>query len=100
MEALSVRHEIDIDAPIARVWSFVGTAAGMSAWWAAEVTLDARVGGHYEERGTHGSFSSPLIGRVVIYAPPHTTAYSTRDRHADGSEWPADTTVAITLTET
>lgn len=99
MEKMTIHQEVTIDTPTAQVWPFVGTQAGLSAWWGATVTVEEWVGGRYEERGAHGTFSYHLVGRVIAYEPPRLFAYTMRERLPDGVEWPVDTTVSITLTE-
>jgi uncharacterized protein YndB with AHSA1/START domain len=99
MEKMTIHQEVTIDAPVGRVWPFVGTSAGLSAWWGAMVTVEDWVGGRYEERGAHGTFSYHLVGQVIAYEPPRLFAYTLRERMSTGDEWPVDTTVSIILTE-
>ena len=100
MDKMTIHQEVTVDAPAGRVWPFVGSQAGLSAWWGATVSVEGWVGGRYEERGAHGTFSYHLVGQVIAYEPPRHFAYTMRERLPDGSEWPVDTTVSITLTET
>jgi uncharacterized protein YndB with AHSA1/START domain len=86
-----IRHSIQIDAPADRVFALVSTAAGLTKWWAADVTEDAS-----SKSVELGFFKRSTIYRlkpVSIVAP----------READwlcdsGKEW-AGTRIVFKLTE-
>ena len=100
MEEMTVRREIEIEAPPEQVWPVVATQEGVEMWWESwqEVTLEEQLDGHFELRGA--IFGTPyyMAGRVVTYDPPWRFAITWNEQDLDGNFWPADTTVAVTLT--
>ncbi|MBI3998831.1 MAG: SRPBCC domain-containing protein [Armatimonadetes bacterium] len=104
MQPLTIRKEIDIDAPIDRVWWFVGTQEGNLArhraesvpnrWEYQDELLEERVGGRYELRGVFEGKPFHIVGQVVAYDPPRLLALTWREQ-----DWPADTLVTFRLTE-
>ncbi len=101
MKDLTVRKEIEIDAPAERAWRFVGTQAGLQKWWLPHrITLEERVGGRYEESSvTAAGTAFRLAGRVVTYEPPSRIEMSCRLERDDGFVWSGETLISITLTE-
>ncbi len=98
-----VHKEIVIDAPLERVWPYVATAQGYRLWscTVAEkytVTLEARVGGRYEEHGTIGNEEWTNVGEVLVCDPPRRLAFTLQTKRSDGTLSPL-TTVTITLAE-
>jgi uncharacterized protein YndB with AHSA1/START domain len=101
---LYVRQEIEIDAPIERVWHFVGTQEGSLKRHQLErvpgrtdyqaETLEARVGGRYELRGVYEGTPFRIVGEVLAYDPPHLLALSWREE-----QWPVETLVRFRLQE-
>jgi uncharacterized protein YndB with AHSA1/START domain len=98
-EKLSVRYAIEIEAGPEAIWPFIATAEGLLAWFrgAELVELEPHVGGAYLEKGEHGGFPYHLVGEVTVYDPPHRIAFTLRLIRQDGSQWPADTLLTLTL---
>lgn len=88
-----------IEAPVERVWPFVGTQEGLRQWFAAgHLALEGRVNGHYEMRGvTPDGASFHMIGRVVTFDPPRKIEMTQRQELRDGSLWPEDSLISATL---
>jgi uncharacterized protein YndB with AHSA1/START domain len=101
MDAFTIHKQIDIDAPIERVWGFVGTQVGSQKWRLPDrVTFEERVGGRFEEHVATGRATTfRLVGRVVTYEPPHRIEMTARKENEDGSGWPAETLISITVIE-
>ena len=100
MEPLSVIKEVEVGAPIDRVWHFVGTAEGLGRWFEAEVVLEQKAGGHYEERGAHEGVPYLIAGTVVNIDPPRELVVSCRIETTPESTWPIYTTMTFTLKTT
>ncbi len=101
MKPLVIRKEVVIDAPVARVWAFVATQDGLQKWWHPHrIRLEERLGGRYEEEGeTAAGETFRLFGTITTYDPPQGVEMSCRGDFGDGTTWPADTYIAITLQE-
>jgi uncharacterized protein YndB with AHSA1/START domain len=98
MHEATICQEIEIDAPAARVWQYVGTAEGLQQWWGTEIRLEARQGGQCEESGVvHGS-PYYLTGEVTVYDPPSRLLLTLRDGNAHYRQ-PVYTTISLTLSE-
>lgn len=98
MEPLVIRKEIEVDAPAETVWRFVATGDGLRRWFKADtIVLDPRPGGRYEEHAVYENEPHHVIGEVLVYDPPHRFVHTYRAQRRDGSFWPADTVVAITV---
>lgn len=41
----AIRHQINIDAPLRKVWKALTTVEGVTSWWVDEARLDAQSGG-------------------------------------------------------
>ena len=98
MMPITIRKTIEIKAPAIRVWRFVGTEAGLRRWWGFQLTLEAKQGGHCEERSWFNGKHLYLAGEVTVYAPPHQLTLVLR-RTDEPDAWPAYTTISLTLTE-
>lgn len=70
MMPATICKEITIQAPVAHVWQFIGTEAGLRRWWQTDVTLEARAGGRCAERGLLNGAPYQLEGTVAVYDPP------------------------------
>jgi uncharacterized protein YndB with AHSA1/START domain len=100
MESLAVTKEVEVEAPIDRVWPFVGTADGLGRWFEADVVLEDSPGGRYEERGAHGGTPYVIAGTVVKIEPPRALVVSCRIETTPESMWPVYTTMSFTLHST
>lgn len=103
MEPLTIRKEIVIDAPVERVWPYVGTQEGYRRWSCTvaevhDVILEERAGGRYEERITVRGEEHHLLGEVLTHDPPHRLVLSFQSRRYDGTLRPPRT-ITITLSE-
>jgi uncharacterized protein YndB with AHSA1/START domain len=101
---LAIDLDVLIEAPVARVWSFVATADGMRRWMGA-TRFEPRVGG---EALFHYNFTTlsqapedaeyRMSGHVVAFEPIRRIAYTWRQEDlVGGMTWPADTLVTIEL---
>lgn len=101
MNSIVVSKEVEIDAAAARVWHFVGTEVGLQKWWLPHrITLEARLGGRYEERSvTAAGMGFRLSGSVLAYDPPRRIEMSCRLERDDGVSWPEATRISMTLTK-
>lgn len=99
MEPLIIRKEIEVDASIETVWRSVATSAGLRRWYKADtIVLDPRVGGRYEEHAVYEGQPHHVVGEVLVYDPPRTFVHTYRAQRRDGTYWPVDTIVTISLT--
>lgn len=103
-EPLVVRREIEIDAPLERVWPYIGTAAGYARWScppAAEhdVVLEPKVGGRFEDRMVVGGREYYSVGEVVAYEPLRRIAVAERSGATDPTGAQHASTFTITLTD-
>jgi uncharacterized protein YndB with AHSA1/START domain len=99
MVELSIHLEIHVEAPVDRVWRFLGSAEGLASWFAdaEHVTLEPWVGGAYEERGRQGGYQYRLVGQVTHYQPPNKLAFTLRLVQPAAGRWEQDTLVTIEL---
>lgn len=100
MEPMTYRKEIDLSAPLERVWSFIGTGEGLSRWFNAQVTLETRLGGRYEERKSFGNPPHVIGGHVIDYEPPRRLVISCRVETTPEATWPVYTTIRFLLLPT
>jgi len=97
----AIERSIEIEAPAAAVWPFVGTADGLRTWWEASVrriTLDPHVGGRFELVVEFDRIYT-IVGQVVTYDPPRVLVLTWRETDGQNGEWPTETLVTFTLTE-
>ena len=69
----TLRYERHLKHPIARVWQAIADPAHV-AIWLGRMTLEQRVGGHFEMR-FFGEDSYHMAGKVTELDPPHLLAY-------------------------
>lgn len=96
MKPVTIRKTIEIAAPPAQVWRYIGTAAGLQKWWGVKVAMEERVGGRFEEQGEQAGQPYRKSGEVTTYDPPHQLAIRLYDGADD--RWPTHTELAISLT--
>jgi uncharacterized protein YndB with AHSA1/START domain len=96
MMPMTIHKVVEIQAPADRVWRYVGTEAGLRKWWGIDITLEAKQGGHCEERSLFNGKLLYLSGEVTVYDPPHQLILLLR-REGETEAWPAFTTISITL---
>jgi uncharacterized protein YndB with AHSA1/START domain len=84
MTDLTIEREIVIDAPIDVVWHTITAPDQITQWFADEVTLDVRPGGHgtltFDEHAKNEKVSAALV--VAAVEAPHRFAF--RWGHAAG----------------
>ena len=98
MEPVTIHKEIRINAPAKIVWRFIGTEAGLRAWWDTDLALEAKKGGHCEERSVYQGETCHLRGEITDYDPPRQLSLIMRN--VDGADaWPAFASITMTLTE-
>jgi uncharacterized protein YndB with AHSA1/START domain len=72
-----IDHEVVIEAPAEVVWRTITEPDQISLWFADQVTLDLRPGGHgtfvFDQGGGPGSGTAPLVVEVVD--PPRRFAF-------------------------
>jgi len=98
MMSITIRKAIEIKAPAAHVWRFVGNEAGLRRWWGFRLTLEAKQGGRCEERSWFNGKHLCLTGEVTVYAPPHQLTLVLHQT-GESDAWPVYTTISLTLTE-
>lgn len=87
-----IKMEARIDAPRQHVWDAIVRAELRSQWW-SYLTLEAQVGGRFEERWTDGSGEAKVTsGRVIELSEPRWIRLSWSDE-----DWSAATDVTIEL---
>jgi uncharacterized protein YndB with AHSA1/START domain len=91
---LSIDMEIEIDAPIGRVWQAVSTQEGLRGWFSPVIEIDPRIGGWVEFHGTHGSMPYRFGGRIVELKAPTRITWEWNSLLED---WPAPTLLTIEL---
>lgn len=103
---LVIELEERIQAPIARVWRFVGTEAGMRMWQSAhtfEPTMGGRALFYLDDQARRASPESAryeMTGEVLEIEPPRRLAYTWRQNDLkEGWAWPAPTLIEIDLEE-
>lgn len=102
MYETTIAQEIEIDAPAAHVWRFIGTAEGLRQWWGTNIYLEARQGGRCEERGVIEGIPYHLSGEVTVYDPPsrlRLTMHNGKTKSGDAYHPPLYTTITLTLRE-
>lgn len=98
MSPAIIQKEIEIAAPPAKVWKFVGTANGLSQWWGVDISMEERAQGDFVEVGQLDGYPYRKAGLVTIYDPPRQL--SIRLHNVDvRNPWPSRTEVDITLSE-
>lgn len=98
MNPATLHKEIEIAAPPAQVWHFVGTASGLGQWWGVDITMDECNRGHFTETGYQNGHSVRKVGEVITYDPPRQL--SIRLHHADCDRaWPTRSEIDIHLAE-
>jgi uncharacterized protein YndB with AHSA1/START domain len=97
MSDATIQREIEIDAPVERVWSLVATEAGLRQWWGGQIALEPKEGGRCEEwsRGPDGERHQR--GVVTVYDPPRQLALTFQPE--DDGEWPLLSTITIQVEE-
>jgi len=80
--------EVNLDAPVARVWQAWASADGLSRWWwthwdDVSITADVRVGGDYRIEAPGVGMS--VVGRFVDVAPERRLAFTWMWTDADGA---------------
>ena len=76
IEALTVRHEVQIAAPPATVFAFLTDPEKIMSWMGAEVTTEAHPGGLYLIKGVGGGRRRAARGEFREVVPVHRLAYS------------------------
>lgn len=93
----TIRKAIDIKAPMAHVWKYIGTDAGLRQWWQTDIVLEAKEGGYCEEHSTVYDKVYIRRGIVTAYEPPRHLALTF---HPDGVAGSMHVmTISITLQE-
>jgi uncharacterized protein YndB with AHSA1/START domain len=97
MSDATIRREIEIDAPVERVWPLVATEEGLRQWWGGQIALEPKEGGRCEEwsRGPDGERRQH--GVVTVYDPPRRLALTFQPE--DDGEWPLLSTITIQVEE-
>jgi uncharacterized protein YndB with AHSA1/START domain len=99
MRPATIHKEIQIAAPVAHVWQFIGSEEGLRQWWGADVTFEARQGGRWVERGFLDGAPYQLSGVVSLYEPPHRLVLVMSDEPGLAM-FPTLMHIDITLSET
>jgi uncharacterized protein YndB with AHSA1/START domain len=102
--ALVVRRSIHIAAPPERVWQELETRERFARWWGVNtdvlktevVRWEPRVGGWFENRGTHSGTPINFKGQVVAVDPPREITFEWMGAPERG--WTAPTLITIRLT--
>ena len=98
MNPVTIQKMIEIEAPPTQVWSRIGTAAGLSEWWAAEISMEEREGGHFAESGHWNGQPYHQTGEIIVYDPPRQLLI--RLHQLGGAvDWPIHTEIDIKLEE-
>jgi uncharacterized protein YndB with AHSA1/START domain len=92
--ALSIDMQIDIDAPIEKVWRAVSTQDGLRGWFSTNIEIDPKIGGWVEFHGTHGGTPYRFGGKVTELTPPSKITWEWNSMLED---WPAPTLLTIEL---
>lgn len=99
MDPLVIRKEVVVDASPEAVWRVVGTAEGLRRWFRADrIVLEPHPGGRYEEHAVYDDEPHHVVGRVLEYDPPRRFVHGYRALRPDGTGWPLETVVTISLT--
>lgn len=96
MAPITIRKEIQINAPVETVWKLVGTPDGMRRWWETDIDFEAKEGGRCQEQFASGGQRHSLTGTVTRYDPPREIgfAFQSTDRN---EEVPSHSQVSIQL---
>jgi uncharacterized protein YndB with AHSA1/START domain len=86
------------------VWREFETKERFAAWWQlrrddAHTTLvqfEPRLGGKFENQGTHGGYPIHFVGEIVTFDPPRELTFTWNA--APPRAWPASTYVTFRLT--
>jgi uncharacterized protein YndB with AHSA1/START domain len=95
MMPVTIHKSIEIQAPVERVWNYIGTEDGLRQWWHADIELEGRKGGHCAEYALNQGRPRHLTGEVTVYDPPRQLELTLHDPHDDA--WPSLTTISVTL---
>lgn len=98
MMPIAIHKAIEINAPAARVWRYIGTEAGLRRWWGVNITLEAKQGGRCEERSLFNGQRRYFAGEVTVYDPPRQLVLFLRQQD-EVATWPALMTISLTLKE-
>ena len=95
MASLHISITIDIDANLETVWAALTTAHQIRQWWDEGVSLEARLGGQFEERWTDSDGRTVVTrGRVERFEPPNAFDLSWADE-----DWAVETEVGFRLAQ-
>ncbi len=98
MTPVTIHKVIEVQAPVERVWRYVGTEAGLRQWWGGNLSLEAKLGGRCAERSLLNGKLFDLVGEVTIYDPPRQLTLLLRPKN-ETETWPSFTTITIRLKE-
>lgn len=98
MMPIAIHKAIEINAPAARVWRYIGNEAGLRRWWGVNITLEAKQGGRCEERSHFNGQPRHFAGEVTVYDPPRQLVLLLRQQD-EVAAWPALMTISLTLKE-
>jgi uncharacterized protein YndB with AHSA1/START domain len=101
--ALVVRRSIFINATPERIWREVDSHERFAAWWGVDTDVlktrilrwEPRIGGWFENQGTHSGVPINFSGRIVAFDPPRELTF---EWMAPGHGWTESTFVTIRLT--
>ena len=87
LDARAMELQVELAAPVERVWDAIATPAGLASWWWTHwddttVTADVRVGGTY--RFAAASAGVAVEGEFVTVQAPHVLGFTWRWIDADG----------------
>ena len=72
-----LRHEVEVDAPVAAVWRAFSTNDGLRGFAAPFVAIDLRPGGHWESSyNPAGHIGDPanILNQIIAYVPERMLA--------------------------
>ncbi|MCC6793313.1 MAG: SRPBCC domain-containing protein [Thermomicrobiales bacterium] len=72
---LSIDMEIDVNAPIERVWEAISTESGLRAWFNSGIRFDGVVGGHVEFGGGHDGSPYRFGGKILTMEQPRIVTW-------------------------
>jgi len=96
-QAMAVRLERVIKAPIDKVWAYVGSERGIKEWIGPK-EFRAELGGEVFIDTVHEGGHYHIRGKVVTYDPPNELAFTWNEQEVGKDPWPVDTTLRIVLT--
>lgn len=94
--SLSIDMQVEIAAPIERVWDAVASQEGMRGWFNPNITFEPHVGGTVVFDVNHGGHYR-FGGKVVEVVPPTLISWEWRSILDD---WPVATLLTFELAET